>query len=269
MNEEEDLGPVLGRAIESWRTSAAPTAVVSAVLERLAARPPARGWRSKLWPILPAVAAGVTLVLMLSTVPAAEAEVATALQPAPEGMGADPGAIRSAMRPWLIAHVVAVVGAYLVYVLVWAMTQLQVVLGLFGVRRWENRVAHLAPVALVIGAGFWLAAMVLGAIWAGPVLGRAWGWDPKEISAAATLATNLVWLALAWRLRGWSFPWPEAAALLCWLLLDFWWGTLAQPHTSKPWLSATARCIFYGALLNAVLLASAWWAERNRLPRLP
>jgi hypothetical protein len=265
MNEHEDLGPVLGRALESWRTSTAPPSVVSAVLERLARRPPPPTWRERLWPILPAVAAGVTVLLLLSTVPAAEAEVSTALQAAPEGVGADPAAaLRATMRPWLIAHIVAVVAAYLVFVLVWAVTQGQVVLGLFGVRRWRNLVAHLTPAALAFGVGSWLLAMILGAIWARSVMGRAWDWDPKEVGALGTLATSLVWLALAWWLRSGSFPWPATAAPLCWLLLDFWWGALAQVHTSEPWLSATTRCIVYGALLNVVLLASAWWVERRQ-----
>jgi hypothetical protein len=261
MTDPEDLDPVLDRAIESWRTSEAPPDVVSAALERIAARPPVRDRRRRLWPIVP-VAAGVTFALVLSAAPAAWAEVATVLQ-APEPLGADPGAIRSAMRPWLIVHIVAVLGAYLVFVAVWAMTQLQVVLGLCGVRRWERRVAHLAPAALAVGAGLWVAAMILGAIWARAVMGRYWGWDPKEIGAAGTLAAGLVWVALAWWLRGWSFPWPAAPALLCWLLLDIWWGSLAQAHTYGYWLSAATRCIAYGALLNVVLLVSAWWAERR------
>jgi ABC-type transport system involved in cytochrome c biogenesis permease subunit len=201
----------------------------------------------------------------VSAVPAAEAEGNTALQPPAAGSAA---ALRAAVRPWLIVHVVAATGALGEFVLVWFLMEVQVVLGLFGVRRWQNLVARLAPVGLVVGIGLWVAAMVLGAVWANTALGRAWGWDPKEICAVGTLAISLVWFALARWLRTRPFLWSATAALLCWLLVDIWWGTLAQTHSQGYWLSATSRCNLYGALLNVVLLGSAWWAERNRLPRI-
>jgi hypothetical protein len=60
--------------------------------------------------------------------------------------------------------------------------------------RWMPRAV---VVACGVEAGLMLAGIVLGAIWASDHLGRAWGWDAKEIGAACTLLFHVGLLVLA------------------------------------------------------------------------
>lgn len=61
------------------------------------------------------------------------------------------------------------------------------------------------PLGVVTASGLeaalMLAGIALGAVWAKDHLGRAWGWDAKEIGAAVTMLFHLVLFVLAYKRR--------------------------------------------------------------------
>jgi hypothetical protein len=238
---------------------------LAAALERIARRTPARAPRWPLWPLVPGLAAAVTFAVMLSAAPAAWAAVAAtpSLRP-PVPTEAD---LRATLRPLLIAHITALLAGYVLFFVVWAVTQLEVVLGLFGVSRWRAGVARWGPRGVAGGVALWAMGAVLGGVWASYVMGRFWGWDPVEVQALFVLAAGGAWLALAWRWRDGASLAPAWSALLFWVLLDLIWGGLhwlLVPARSYPLQPAVIRFFVAGVFLNVLLLASAWYAERRR-----
>ena len=144
-------------------------------------------------------------------------------------------ALRATLRPLLIAHIIALLAGYVLFFAVWAVSQFEVVLGLFGVRRWRPSVSRWSPRGVAAGLALWLIGTVLGAVWARCALGRYWAWDPVEVQSLAVTAVSGAWAALAWRGRESASLVAAGSALLFWVLLDLHdrLETTAQRHGSQ------------------------------------
>src|SRR5262249_4771776 len=130
---------------------------------------------------------------------------------------------------------------------------------------WLSRVGPRAsPVGAAAGAALWLAGVILGAWWASAILGRAWGWDPREVGGLVTVAAGAAWWLLGRRLRDDAGGWPAAVApagggavVVC----SYWYSPIAASGHS-PAFRRSGVAIDVCVAANLLLLATAWLADR-------
>src|SRR5262245_16582588 len=157
---------------------------------------------------------------------------------------------------------------YVFFLFGWGAAQLDVflrLLSLRGLSRWGPR---LSPAGAALGAALWLAGVVLGAWWASANMGRAWGWDPREVGGLVTVAAGVVWWRLGRRLQDAPGGWPAAvaAAGLWAVVYSYWYSCIAADGKSYGF-RRSGLFLDVGAAQNALLLAAAaWLAERFRRP---
>jgi hypothetical protein len=258
----DELDGLLRQAVEAWRAEPEPAAALDAALQRLR-RPPRRGPRSA-WRLAPALVAACLAGVFLFWVPSAFAALAETMRPplaaAPPAIDAQ---LRAAWRPVLVVHIASLMLGYLFFLAGWAAAQLDVFLRVFSLR-WLSRVGPRAsPVGAAAGAALWLAGVILGAWWASAVLGRAWGWDPREVGGLVTVAAGAAWWLLGRRLRDDEGVWPAAVAAVgvAVVVYSYWYSTIgASGHSYEFRRSGVAIDVCVAA--NLLLLATAWLAER-------
>ncbi len=261
-----ELDEVLAPAVAAAQAADVSDEVVRGAIERLVAlrvaREPAspeRTVRGRL-ALLAAAAAALVVAsaLLLGGTPAAGAEVAAAM-----GLQAPPASAvppATSPRALLIAHVTAVLGAYLAFALAWVLASFPPLLLLFAARpsRFNRATLHASLVLVPVGAALLAIGIVLGGVWAQSALGRFWGWDVREAEALLNLALAGAWAILAWRLRSRGLLVAALAGAGFWTMVTLRWLTvLLGPHSYglPPWRTALALTVC-GVLLNAVLLAA-------------
>jgi hypothetical protein len=254
----DELDPALRPSVEAWRTGEVDPEGMSAALGRIVAHPP--HGRQRRWALIPALAAAGLLGLLLYWVPAAWAEVASGAG----GLGVEPAgpdlpALKAAWRPLVIAHVSSLLVAYPLFLASWVLSHVGVAARWAGSSRLRRTTGRLAPWLAGAGAASWFVGVVLGAVWARRILGRYWDWDPKEIMGLATLATAVVWTAVAWKWRGGVLS-AAVAAVGLWLILDlclgYLGGMLGRGHSYG--YAVLPRVLLTMVLLDLVGLLGVW-----------
>jgi hypothetical protein len=246
--------------LECWRAEAEPTALFDAALDRLAANPPTVETRR----LAPSLAAAALAGLTLLWVPSAFAALAqTARQPLAAMAAIDPE-LRAAWRPLVLVHVCFLVAGYAVWLAAWGLAQADLFLRLLNVRRLSRPAARWGPVGSAVATGLWGVGVILGGVWASAVLGRFWGWDPKENGGLFTVAVGVAWWLVGRRLRDRDSVLPAlvAAAGLWLMVYSYWWSTWYTDRV--PGFERVRFAIHTGALLNALLLATVWLIDRRQ-----
>jgi ABC-type transport system involved in cytochrome c biogenesis permease subunit len=274
-----ELDDVVRIAVERSRRTAVPERDLAATVERMAARTPLAahraGWRE---PLRRAVAAAIVLLagaLLVNQASAAWAEVAGAatlsMQVGAEAAPPPPvegPPVRRPITGLLLAHVVSLLAGYAAYALAWLLSCAALVAMLFtDASRLLRATVRVSVVLLALGVLLMLTAVVLGAVWAKPNLGRYWGWDVKEVNGLATLLLGVVWLVLTWRwvrmtthgALGRVEPGLLAAACF-WAAMAGWWLIAFVGNAVLLWQTAVFICLC--VLVNVAIIAGAWSRRR-------
>jgi hypothetical protein len=262
----DELDEVSRRAVELSRQSAVPERALAAALERIATRVPATVPRAR-WrePIRWAIAAGVLLaaVLFVNQAPAAWAEVAEMQVEGGAASAAPAG--RRPLTGLLLVHVVSLLAGYAAYLLAWLLSLAVLVAMLFkDASRLLRVTVRISAVLLALGVLLMLLAIVLGAVWAKPNLGRYWDWDVKESNGLATLLFGVAWLALTYRhmrmeprhTLGEIEP-GVVSAVCFWASMAGWWWIAYVGNGVFLWQTGVFICLC--VLLNAALIVGARW----------
>lgn len=130
---------------------------------------------------------------------------------------------------WLAAHALTIGCAFAALAMAMALGNVRLLNELLG-RTEDGRFERLAALnhrALQIGVLLLAVGMAIGAAWADRVLGRFWGWDPKEVWALVTLLTYLVLLHALHARRLGGFGLAVSSALGFCLVVMTWYGVHA------------------------------------------
>ncbi len=187
----------------------------------------------------------------------------------PLGLFAAPAdAVQGEAQRLMYVHVPAVLTAYAAFAVMLAANVLYLARR---TERWDR----LGRAAAELGAGLTALTIALGMLWARPVWGVWWTWDPRLVSTAAMLLLALGCLAVrAWPgeagapARRAALAGPAVAAAMPVVHFSvLWWRTLHQPPSLlKPSGAVPVDPPMLVALLAGVaafLLAGAWVVARR------
>jgi hypothetical protein len=171
--------------------------------------------------------------------------------------------------PLLAAHVFAVTAGYTIAFAVGALTIWSILAG--AVRgpdaRQMEALRSSARTLAVPGLALSAVGVVLGGCWAQEHLGRAWGWDLKEVGGLCVLAWYAALLGGLWRLRTDRSTWLLGLAGNVVVSLGWFGPALAEPgHASGagaiPWVLA-GFVLVQVLLVGVALVPAGRWARRT------